>query len=140
MSIAIKECVRVDGSRTTLTRDGIRTHVFVVAIRKPRRRPRAEGKQCEVRTAEDVEEPHRFAACGTNAGGVGSTIAGTNPGCVIDIVCERAAAVGEAQLAGVGEGLFAREQIGDPLTLAGKGLVEFLVANGCRNQNALSDG
>src|SRR5262245_7123581 len=140
MSLATDEGRWIYGSRAVRASDPEELHRVIVGIGKWWSGGVAKREQREVRASEHVEEPNGLPAFSRGTGRIGCAISSADARRAIQIARQRAAPVGEAQLGGVGEGLFAREQIGDPLALAGKGLPEFPVANGCRSQNALSDG
>src|SRR5262249_48703899 len=100
----------------------------------------AKSEEREVGPLEHVEESKSLPTRSLDARSVRSTISGADTRCIVEVACKLAAPVREAQLGGISEGLFAREQAGDALALSGEGLVELPVTNGGRSQNARCDG
>ena len=97
----------------------------------------AEDEQREMRTAKEIEEPGVFTAPSADANCVGCAIPGTDARGVVQVARKSATSVRDAQLAGIGEGLLARDECVD-------GLAEIApilsMADGSGGQDALGYG
>jgi len=134
--IAIDQRVVRDRGHVARARDGIRAQGAMVGSRQLWRGLISEGEQREVRAMEEIEEPDLLIAPGMDAERVGSAIPGTNARRVVEVTCQWATSVVDAQLAGISEGFPTRGEIGDGLAHI---LSERSVTGGCGGKNARGD-